>query len=272
MSKVISGKDVTDVRPWSIPDVETVSSADAEVFTSSSDKFSPEAARQQQQQQEFDGGYNEGFAKGYAEGKQAAEEELEHDREHMQMLLNFLSRPVKNLEQQVENELLELSIAIAKQILKREVTLEPMHLMGLIRTAVARLPASESEVIVQLSPEDAKIIRKALQKPENPQRWKIIEDPGLVQGSCNVNSESSFVDGSIDAMVAQVSLDLFGGHRGSDRSRNDDSDTNEVPPKAATKPEPTQAPAQPSKPATQAKRTNVQTAPQRPQARNGNRR
>lgn len=238
MSRVISGKDATNVRPWSIPDVDNVLQNDADVFTSTGEKPNGQDASQQKQRKEFDGGYNEGFAKGYAEGKQAAAEELEHDREHMQMLLNFLSRPVENLEQQVESELLELSIAIAKQILKREVTLEPMHLMGLIRTAVARLPAAESEVTVQLNPEDAKIIRKALQKPENPQRWKIIEDPGLNQGSCNVNSDSSFVDGSVDAMVTQISLDLFGGHRGADRSRDSDEPEVEKPAQAQPKPTP----------------------------------
>lgn len=264
LSRVISGKDVSDVRPWAIPDVEAVSPAEAEVFTSTGDKFNPDATRQQQQKQEFDGGYNDGFAKGYAEGKQAAEEELEHDRSHLEMMLNFLSHPVENLEQQVENELLELSIAIAKQILKREVSLEPMHLMGLIRTAVARLPASESEVTVQLNPDDAKIIRKALQKPENPQRWKIIEDPGLTPGSCNVNSDSSFVDGSIDAMVTQMSLDLFGGHRGGDRNRQQDQDEPEAQ-AAPTRPsaEASQTTSNASKPKTQPKQT------QRPTPRSG---
>lgn len=224
MSRVISGKDAPEVRPWSIPDVDSVNPHSDEVFQSTGDDFDPTSVREQQQKKEFDGGYNEGFAKGYAEGKQAAEEELERDRSGLLMTLNFLSRPVENLEQQVEHELLELSLAVAKQILKREISLQPKHIIGLIRASVARLPVAESEVSVHLNPDDAKIIRNALNTSENSQRWKIVEDPGLNQGACIVNSDSSFVDGSVDAMVKQVALDLFGGQRSNERERGGESD------------------------------------------------
>lgn len=219
MSRVISGKDATDVRPWSIPDVENVNPKSEEVFQSTGEQFDPSTIREQNQKKEFDGGYNEGFAKGYAEGKQAAEEELVRERSRLVSTLNFLARPVENLDEQVEHELLELSLAVAKQVLKREVSIQPMHIVGLIRTSVARLPVAESEVTVHLNPDDAKIIRKSLKLSEEPQRWRIIDDPGLDQGSCVINSDSSFVDGSVDAMVKQVALDLFGGQRERDRSK-----------------------------------------------------
>lgn len=224
MSRVISGKDAPEVRPWSIPDVDNVNPKSDTVFQSSEEDFDPASVREKHQKKEYDGGYNEGFAKGYAEGKQAAEEELQRERAQLQTTLNFLARPVETLDQQVEHELLELGLAVAKQILKREVSLKPMHIVGLIRTSVARLPVAENEISVHLHPDDAKIIRNALKTSENTQRWKIIDDPGLNPGSCIVNSDSSFVDGSVDAMVKQVALDLFGGQRDRDKDRSKKSD------------------------------------------------
>ncbi len=217
LSKVIPHDADVNVKPWLIPDVNNLSADSPEVFTPNTATSSSDDSIADQAQEKFNTEYNGGFEKGYSEGKKAADEELVRKTVQLENLLGFLTRPVEKLEQQVEQELLELSLAVAKQVLKREVSIDPKHIIGLIRTAVSRLPAAENKVTVNLNPDDAKIIRKALKKSDNDQRWDIVEDPGLNAGSCNINSENSYIDGSVDAMVAQVALDLFGGHRDKDR-------------------------------------------------------
>ena len=216
LSKVIPHDADVSVTPWFIPDVDSISTEQTEVFTPD---MGGDSSQTQRAQDKFDRDYNVGFEKGYAEGKKAADEELALKQVQLNTLLDFLARPVEKLEEQVEHELTELALAIAKQILRREISIDPKHIIGLIRTSVAQLPAAENEVVVSLNPGDAKIIRKALKKTDNKQRWQIVEDPGLNAGSCNINSENSFVDGSIDAMISQMSLDLFGGHRGKDSKK-----------------------------------------------------
>ncbi len=229
MSKVIPGDAEVEVKPWYIPDVNTLSSSDPDVFTPDSGAQDGEAARAQREQEEYNEQYNKGFEQGYADGKKAADEELARKSEQLNALLDFLTKPVTQVEQRVEQELLELSLAVARQILRREISLDPKHIIGLIRSAVSRLPAAENEVIVSLNPDDARVIRKALKESSNKQRWQIVEDPGLDPGSCNINSENSYIDGSVDAMVTQISLDLFGGHRDIDRKEDSAGGSTEAP-------------------------------------------
>ncbi|MGV6857386.1 MAG: FliH/SctL family protein [bacterium] len=224
MSKVIPGDAEVDVKPWYIPDVNTLSSDDPDVFTPNTQSQDSETSRVEREQEEYNSQYNQGFEQGYADGKQAADEELARKSQQLDTLLDFLAKPVTQVEQRVEQELLELSLAVARQILRREISIDPKHIIGLIRSAVGRLPAAENEVIVSLNPDDARVIRKALKESSNKQRWKIVEDPGLDPGSCNINSENSYIDGSVDAMVNQISLDLFGGQRDIDRTRGKESE------------------------------------------------
>lgn len=171
---------------------------------------------------------HEGFREGYEEGQQAARNEIASLREKLEASLAFIANPVAQIDHQVETELLDLALAVARQILRREVSIDPKHLMGLIREAIKQLPSNTQKIMIHLGPSDARVLREMLQDSDHAQHWQIMDDPSLKQGDCQIHTDTSFVDASVDALISRLAADLLGGHRTSDTT-NSHSATSDKP-------------------------------------------
>ena len=76
------------------------------------------------------------------------------------------------------------------------------------------------------------ILRETLHEHKTKHHWNIIDDPGILQGDCQIQSESSFIDASIDALIARIAVEMIGGQRHSDSSdeeRNSSSESDSPP-------------------------------------------
>ena len=213
MSRVIRGDRAARGQRWQPPEFgEATTEEEAFVATSYGSTASRDidtlAIREAAQQ--------EGFREGYEEGQQAARNEIERLRENLEASLDFIANPVAQIDRQVETELLELALAVAKQILRREITLDPKHLMGLIREAIGQLPSNTRKVMIHLCPDDARMLREMLHDSDHDQHWQIIDDPALKQGDCKIHADSAFIDASIDALISRLAAEMLGGHRNND--------------------------------------------------------
>ena len=71
-------------------------------------------------------GYNEGFQEGSRQGYEENVQALQKKTAAFVSLLESLSEPFKILDAEVEKELVQLAIAIATQIIRREIKLDPV--------------------------------------------------------------------------------------------------------------------------------------------------
>ncbi|MGF1547916.1 MAG: flagellar assembly protein FliH [Thiotrichales bacterium] len=220
MSKVIRGERAQNARRWPLPRVGGATTRGADgghselplpVHQETLDA-SLEALSIREQ------AHREGFNEGYEEGMQAARAETTAVTARLRELLGFLERPVEALDHRVEEEMLELALAVSKQILRREIRTDPRHIIGLIREAVKQLPANLQDISVHLHPDDASVIRDTLHEHPGKRRWKIVDDPGVSTGDCKITTETSYVDAGIDGLIARLAAELLGGHRTSDGS------------------------------------------------------
>lgn len=215
MSKIIPEDKTGSATPWLLPAVGTAS-AESPAFISASTR---------ERRQDVDSlaineaAQKEGFAQGYEEGQRAATSEIQNLKHRLESAVSSLQKPMGMLSEQVRTELLELALAVAKQILRREIKTDPNHIIGLIREAVQQLPANTQKILVHLHPDDAETIRETISDTDHAQHWKIVDDPGLHQGDCQIHTEASFVDASVDALITRLAVELLGGHRGEDDSR-----------------------------------------------------
>ena len=213
MSKIIPRDQAGRFRRWTPPDVDGAAPERPTFITSTARAQRSDvellAAREQAQR--------EGFREGYEEGLQAAQSELTTLRESLRRTLAFLARPAEYLEAQIEEELLALALAVARQILRREIQTDPRHLIGLIRHAVRQLPATQTTIHIHLHPDDARVVRPVLHEDEAHAQWDIVDDPAVARGDCEVTTDSSHIDAGIDALVARLSAELLGGQRRADR-------------------------------------------------------
>lgn len=202
-SKIVPGDQLSAYQRWELPVVEDRGSGRAP----------PTAAQMELVQKQA---YEEGFAQGREEGLAAAAGEIRARVDTVDKLLRSLAEPFRDLDGQAEEELLRLAVAIARQLVRRELRADPAAIMVAIREGLAVLPASARDPQVRLHPEDAALVRELLGTSAGDGAWRLAEDPSLNRGDCRIVTETSQVDVGVEARLAAIMAKLLGGARRDD--------------------------------------------------------
>lgn len=203
MSKVIAAESMEECAAWAPPEMLNGSSTPPMVTASRLESLQKQA-------------YQEGFALGQKEGHQSGENRFKAQIGYLEKLMQTLHAPFAALDQQVEQEILLLVTALVKQLVRREIKMDPGQIIAVVREALASLPVVARGVRVHLHPEDAAMVRDNLSVTEGEHSWSIIEDPVMTRGGCKVLTETSLVDAALEARLAQLIAKLLGGERESD--------------------------------------------------------
>ena len=167
--------------------------------------------------------WDEAYAKGLEAGRKAGEQEVRKRMEQVtsiEAILNTLAKPLQQLDREVETQLVSLAFAIAKQVVRRELRIDPAQVIAVVRDTVGLLPLAQRNVRVHLHPEDARLIRERLAEPQSERAWSIIEDPVMSRGGCRVTTDTSQIDARLETRLAAVFAHLMGDDR--DASMRDD--------------------------------------------------
>jgi flagellar assembly protein FliH len=155
----------------------------------------------------------EAFAQGLAEGREAGRGEVRAQVEKLAGMFYDLAKPFEVLNAEVERELLTLAMALARQIVRRELKTDPTQIIGIIRDAIAALPVAAREVRVHLHPEDAAVVRQNLAPTESERAWTMIEDPVMARGGCQITTTTSRIDARLETRLAAILSELMGTER-----------------------------------------------------------
>jgi len=177
------------------------------------------------QQQAYEEGLERGRAQGFEHGhREALEQGRKQIAERLQRcdaLMRTLDTPFKELDDQVERELLTLVVTMVRQLVRREVRTDPSQIVGVMREALAILPVSARNIRVRLHPEDAEIVRKLYALEPDGQGWKLVEDPVVERGGCRVVSDNSQVDATLESRLHNLIAPLLGGLRSDDTEEDE---------------------------------------------------
>ena len=157
--------------------------------------------------------YDEAWQKGHAEGVAEGQGEIARRAARYDELLCALSRPFDQLDESVEKQLVELSIVLVRQLFRREVKINPDHVVGCVREAIQALPVASRSVQVHLHPDDAALVRESLCPTDNEPAWSIVEDPLGTQGGCRVTTENSQIDATAESRMHAIISRCFGDER-----------------------------------------------------------
>lgn len=160
--------------------------------------------------------YEEGFELGRSEGQDAGRREMSGRADRLEQIMRSLTRPLEELDQEVEQAMLALSIAIARQLVRREIKADPGEIVAVVKEAISALPAASRDLRLSLHPEDARLVRELLTVPDGESAWKIIEDATLDRGDCLVFTDVSHIDASLESRLKNVVATLMGGERRED--------------------------------------------------------
>ena len=148
--------------------------------------------------------YDEGYASGYAAGNAALHQE---SVKQLQGLINVLGKPaLKVPDLELEQELVSLSLEIARLVVRRELEADPTALAALVRAGMEQLPnAAQSPVSVHLHPLDANVLRELTIQPEGVE---YLDDVGLKRGDCRIVSGASTVRSGVNDWLEVIGAEL----------------------------------------------------------------
>lgn len=212
VAKVISDGASRTYERWELPKVETEALAAFGLLTASQ----LELLQRQAFDEAFRKGREAGFKQGYKEGVERGNAETDARLKQLEALLGVLARPLDTLDDEVDASLVDLTIAIARQLIRREIKASPGEIVAVAREAMRTLPLSSRNIRLHLHPEDAALVTEAMGRPMQQGAWEIVEDPALTRGGCEVETDDSRVDATVERRLAQVISNIFGGERGSD--------------------------------------------------------
>lgn len=216
-SRILSGGGATPVSPWTLPHIEgSASEADraGQGASATGDTVPPpplptaeELEAIQRQARE------EGFSHGREEGRREGLEKMSAQAQRFADLISALGTPFAELDQEVEEQLIALAVAMTRQLVRREVQTDPGYIVQAVREALSVLPAASREIRVHLHPEDAQLVRETLSLAEQERPWQIVDDPVLSRGDCRVCTDSSQIDARLETRLNATINAVFGGGR-----------------------------------------------------------
>ena len=224
-SSEFSPSELESLSVWRMPDVPVTSAAVDPVKNKNFEVMAMsvltvdeiEAMQKQAYDEAFAQGKEEGYSQGFTEGSKQGYDEnvqaLQAKTAEFAGLMDSLSQPFKALDAEVEKELVKLAIAIATQIIRREIKLDPGQVIAAVREAIKVLPLSSQKISLHLHPEDVELVRSALSLDDLSPAWRMFEDPLITRGGCKVDTEVSHIDATVENRLAAVIATLFGGER-----------------------------------------------------------
>ncbi len=153
-----------------------------------------EIARQQ--------GIDEGYARAAVEVKRQMDDFYERQAhttaERLALCAQAFEARWDAAEQALAQGVLELSCALARQVVRRELAIDPKALEPVIREALGLLASDARGVTVRLSPADFGLLESALRESFAGESLLFRPDAAVAPGGCMVESGGMTVDGTLE--------------------------------------------------------------------------
>jgi flagellar assembly protein FliH len=107
------------------------------------------------------------------------------------------------LRREAEEDVIRLASAMARRVLRREVTMDPDAMISILRTTLQRVEQREVQR-VRVRPEDAPTVSAWLERIGSPARIDVISDPSLERGGLVVECERGQMDASVETQLEEI--------------------------------------------------------------------
>jgi len=162
--------------------------------------------------------WNKGHEAGKAEERAAFEQQAAKLREEISKALRDFASERDNYFQRVEEQLVRLTLAIARKILHREAQVDPLLLTGILRVALEKV-GSDTNTRLRANPSDVQVWRdyftQTLEKFPVPE---LIGDPEIQTGRCILETELGSTEIGLETQLKEIEqgfLDLLAQRPGS---------------------------------------------------------
>jgi flagellar assembly protein FliH len=146
---------------------------------------------------------HKGVEEGLRRGREEAAAEVQKAFDQMARTLQDLAVLKRTLRQQAEQELIKLSLAVARRILYRELSTDPASIEGIVHAALQKLQQREVSR-VRVCPAAFSAVRAALDRIGSRAAIEVIADPGLATGAILFETSFGELDASIETQLQEI--------------------------------------------------------------------
>ena len=214
---VVSSEELNEAyHRWQAPKMVSVSDVEDEsnkLFTVED----IEALQKDAEEEGYKAGFELGREAGNKAGLAAGQQHINQQVNYLKQIMTTLNTPLLELDQQIETDLIALVSTMTRQLVRRELKIQPEHVVGAVRAAMAVLPINDRKLKIYLHPQDVELVKKGLSL-EDDGGWQWVEDPLLTRGGVRLETVDTTVDASVEARLSSVINKLLGEERSSDHA------------------------------------------------------
>ncbi len=158
----------------------------------------------------------EAQAQGYTQGHQDATREANQRMdayvagegraaaERLAGMFTAAASGLDEVQERMARGVLEMACALARQVLRHELSVNPNALQPVIREALGTLVTDGRAATVRLHPRDLDVLRTPLEEEfgSTPVTW--LADPAVPEGGCLVESGGAVIDGRLETRWKQA--------------------------------------------------------------------
>lgn len=150
------------------------------------------------------------FEEGYRLGLEKAQADMEQFRDELSKFMNAK----KDVFEYIAPDILEISVDIAKKILKREIETDPQIIIDTIIDVLKTVSKNEPKITIRVRPQSVQFVKDVLPSLSYEYgidaKISVVADPSIDDGGCVLETNNGIVDASVDTQLEIIKKALKG--------------------------------------------------------------
>jgi flagellar assembly protein FliH len=144
-----------------------------------------------------------GFDDGIYKGREEAAGEVQKALDQLARNIQDLAQQKRKVRNEAERELVQLSLAVARRILHRELLVDPESIQAIVYAALKKLQNREISR-VRVYPAGAAAVRAAMERAGQRNAVEVVSDPSLSAGALLFETVVGELDVSIETQLQEI--------------------------------------------------------------------
>ena len=199
-SSYIPSEDIVEANNWAFDPVDKAAlrfAAKVRAQAEAEDRARDNLAHQTG----FEAGYAQGHAQATLEGQRLIQDYINTQGQdaalHFSELFKAAQQQLEQSQQVMAKGVLELACELARQVLRRELSVNPNALQPVVREALAMLTVDSKLAAVRMNPVDLDRFSEDLAREFSNLKLTLVPDASVTVGGCLVEAAGTVVDGTV---------------------------------------------------------------------------
>lgn len=150
------------------------------------------------------------FEEGYRKGIEKSTADIDNFRNELQKFMNAR----KDVFEYIAPDIMEISVNIAKTIIKKELETDPQALFNIIIDVLKTVSKNEPKIVIRVNPQSVQVVKDTI--PNITYQYgieskiNIVSDPSIEDGGCVFQTNNGIVDASVDTQLEIIKKALNG--------------------------------------------------------------